>query len=375
MNRKTDSLRQLGHSATTATRAHVAMWVIAPVCAVCAIVSVVAVARPAHAQAGGAIMGIVRGRDSMPVPDALVRVTHGNFTATARSWDDGSYAFNQLLPGTYELTVRRIGFASFSGHVEVGNRRISTDVHLAPVATTLEAVRVTAAFTGISGVVGEFALMQPLRGASVRLMGGKDTLITAADGRFVVPLSAGGSFALRVEQAGFVPKLVSITVPRGQHVEIAVLLDSAKKKVSDNYVYGELDLRMRAASARAGLIGRAELLTSDAPDLVKALQQSTSPNMKGLTASRTSCVFIDGVARPGIPADAVRIDEVEFIELYPAETDYSNTLAKRWPPNSDCGTANYRSLGASALDIQGSDFRRRDSDPHSAKYILIWTRK
>jgi hypothetical protein len=321
----------------------------------------------------GAVNGVVSASDGTPLPDALVRLTRDAFAVTVRAWDDGSFTFPNLAPGDYTLLVRRIGFVSYTHTISVRDARRSLTVKLAP--TALDTVRVAASWTGVTGVVGEFSQMRPLAGAAVRLIGSKDTIVTAADGRFAVSLPNGGSFAIRVEERGFAPRLVSVTVPRGQRVEIAVLLDSLQRATIAPYIFAELDKRMRLGSARAGIIGRAEMLQSDSPDLLTALKLSTSPNLRGLTATRHSCVFIDGVAQPGIPADAVRIDEVEFIEMYPAEADYSHTLATRWPPKADCGNVDYRAAGSSALDIQGSDFRRRQDNPYDAKYVLIWTRK
>lgn len=324
----------------------------------------------------GAVVGIVSASDSTPLPDAQVRLTRDGRALMARSDDDGSFAFANLAPGTYLLSVRRIGYTSYAQNVVVLDRQSTMRVLLASTREALDTFRVRANFTGVTGVVGAFTTMEALAGASVHLLGARDTLRTGADGRFAFPLpSAGGSVALRVTVPGYEPRLMSVTVPRNQRVEVAVLLDSAPDRVSDTYVFADLDKRMRAANARAGIIGRAELIDVDAPDLLTALQLSTSSNLRGLTASRRSCLFVNGIARPGLPVDAVRIDEVEFIELYPAEADFSRTIATHWPPKADCGIADYRAGGVSALDIQGSDFRKRDDNAHFAKYVLVWTRK
>jgi len=96
------------------------------------------------------ITGVVRGLGGRPLADAEVRVANAGFIAT--TGDDGRFSLGGLPAGTQLLYVRRLGFATVDGDIELrAGKNVSQDVALRPLVS-LEAVRVVAQ----RGRYGEF---------------------------------------------------------------------------------------------------------------------------------------------------------------------------------------------------------------------------
>jgi len=113
------------------------------------IASLLAVSIAAHAQnATGNIRGYVRTQDGAPAPSVQVtaRETSMGTTRGTATNADGFYSLMGLRPGSYELTVRRIGFAAQTrtAVVQIGATNLQ-DFSLTANATQLASVVVTAA--------------------------------------------------------------------------------------------------------------------------------------------------------------------------------------------------------------------------------------
>ncbi len=328
----------------------------------------------AHAQSRprGALSGTVIGSDSAPIPDVLVQLrretgTGEGITYVARTDDDGYYRFAAVGAGRYTVVGKRIGFDSAAAAVQVADTRVQRDLVLASRGYGGDTVRVRARFAGVTGVVGDFALMAPMSGASVRILGGDPPSTTDSTGRFAIELTPGRSYALRVERTGYAPQLMAFTLPTShQRLEVAVLLDSAARPVKDGWKWAELDQRQRVNRYGSAHISRAELRETEATNLHVALQYTAAAGNRGLTIPRAPCVFIDGVAKPTLTLDAVAIARVEFIELYTRVGDVSGTLATRWPAGFPCGD------GPSFTNR--TVFTTRRGNSNQAQYVVIWTR-
>ena len=95
---------------------------------------------PLGAQATGIVTGRVTDPFSMPVSNATVTATGTTVGALTR--DDGRYRL-ALIPGTYEIRVRRIGYAQRVDTVRVGDgETVTRDYELSEAQTALQAVAV-----------------------------------------------------------------------------------------------------------------------------------------------------------------------------------------------------------------------------------------
>jgi hypothetical protein len=102
-------------------------------------------------------------------------------------------------------------------------------------------------------------------------------------------------------------------------------------------------------------------VTPGAPSAKEAHMESAAGRRSGIFIARSTCVFVNGRPRPGLPFDALRAADIEFLEAYGPGADISRTLLARWPPDAPCGSP--------GPTEQGSDPRWR------AEYVSVWTRE
>jgi hypothetical protein len=104
------------------------------------------VMRQAGAQAPATsitITGIVTGEDNTALADASVSLEqHGQLIDRVRSASDGRFTFAHVVPGSFSLSVRRLGYQQKTTDLQVGasSSNETIKVELEPVATDVEAV-------------------------------------------------------------------------------------------------------------------------------------------------------------------------------------------------------------------------------------------
>lgn len=319
------------------------------------------------------LTGKLIGPDSLPVAGASVRATQGPRTLLARSNDQGIYRIPEMGEGMWTVAVRGLGFVAVAERLTFDPRGMQRDFQLTRTPTQLDPVLVAARWTGVRGIVGDIRLLRPLDGAKVSVIGGGDAeLSTDAEGRFAVPAAPGSEVLLHVERAGYARRLVTATVPADGYIELDVPLDTLRDPKRDWMQVEDLERRLKFATPRATVVGHDEIQRVGSDRLEVALVESGTLARKGIMVGANTCLFVNGVARPGFPLASVPASEVEFVEVYPAGSDLSNTLNIRWPPRGECGSggATVRAAGNSA--IAGS--RGRNANPHTAQYVVVWTR-
>ncbi len=116
----------------------------------------------AHAQSGQT--GILQGRATIPAGRVVANATvelrraDGSYPRTARTAPSGDYRINFITPGTYNVTVRLIGYQPvvYSG-VVIGAAEVQTlDVVLTPSRTALDTLAITAGTSLINTSTTEF---------------------------------------------------------------------------------------------------------------------------------------------------------------------------------------------------------------------------
>lgn len=322
---------------------------------------------PARAQTDSTatLRGQVQLADGVGVDEVLLRLLcDGEAVAESRTLPGGAYSMPRIVPGAYTLEVRRLGFESRSVPIVVSAERTTRiDVTVVPLSVPLPSGTDAEAFSGVVGVVGTYADMMPLDSVSLRPLGEDTTIFSDARGRFVLPRSAGMTGVLRVERAGYIPRLVSYTLRTGSTAELAVLLDSGAMSRSDVGVWRDVTQRHSWSTPRAVRVARSELLATGAHNLLIALEQSASVQESHLIFSRGACLFVNGQPRPGFPLDAILTDRVEYVEGYAIRGDLSRSLASRWPANSTCG-------------VPGGELtvRRAIESGQGVQYVVVWLR-
>lgn len=99
-----------------------------------------AAALPLRAQVAGEVRGRVTDAQSLQaVPNAVIELRGQG--ATVRASSDGTFVMRGIVPGTYNIVVRALGYASQSSEISVSNGRL-TPINFGLVAQAIEIGRV-----------------------------------------------------------------------------------------------------------------------------------------------------------------------------------------------------------------------------------------
>jgi hypothetical protein len=316
-----------------------------------------AAATTAGAQRPTRIYGVVRDSASgTPLRDAIITASFGDSARTARS--DSAGKFVVVVPATQiALTARHLGYRSDSRRIDGNGGVDSISILLAEIPRSLAEIRVTANATGVRGIVGSSATLSPLSGAHVRVLGNA-AVATDSSGRFFVPISKAGTYALRISAGDYADRIVSVEIEDGKPLDLSILLDRATSGAHlSEMALDEFDQRQRWLGAHGALIPSEQLVRYHG-SLADAIEGAPS-FVKGLRLGSTVCVFINGQPKPAFPLNGLSVDEVTAIEVYAARGDDTHSLASRWPGAAPC----------SQTQIQTS--ARSES---LVRYAGIWTK-
>lgn len=287
---------------------------------------------------GSTVRGIVRDSASgQPLPGAVVQLRSQSSRRSTRSDDMGSFRLNGIPDGRYRLSVRRVGYLEHEKELRTAFRDTFVLVDLHPVARKLPTVRVRENVTAIYGMIAASHNLRPIPGAVVQVVGARRYVASDIAGRFIVGIEKPGTYVLRISREGYVQEVFSMQVPRGRAVEASRLLDSSSKRAAPglNVLWEDFDQRLRWRGMNSALIPGSELRRYGGL-LASALGGTPTFTSKGLRIGARTCVFVNGVPRPGWPLDAFPIEDIEAVEVYGRNCDPTSTLAQKWPPGVPC---------------------------------------
>ncbi len=287
------------------------------------------------------LTGIVRDTATKrPLIGAIVHLRAPSGTSSTRTDETGEFVFTRVRPGTYSLGVQRLGFAPVLRTVEVGFENEPMSVSLTRIIE-LDTVRVRAARQAIYGAVGKASDLMPITHAKVQVIGpsGAGKIEVDSTGHFFVPIRTPGPYLVRASASAFEATTVSVTVPPTDGVEVALLLDTATTASSNRLEQAFVNFgdRMNRRRLYAAMITRAELLKSDATDMLTALRSAPSFAARSLRFGETACVFVDGRARVGVSLRGFNPEWMEAVELYSRSGEPTGTLQLAWPAGQPCG--------------------------------------
>ena len=315
------------------------------------------------AQRPHAIAGVVRDSISrQPLAGAMVDVRSASLRLTARTDEAGAFRFGGLLSGRYTYSVLRIGFAEQAGEIDLSDRSrdAAVEIEMRPVAQTLDAFRVRGDIAAIYGMVATLPDFRPVAGATVQVLGGSQAVTTDSAGGFFVPADNPGLYMVRITAEGFADRLFNIEIPRGRAVEASRLLDPGSPGFDGPYQ--DLAQRLRYRSMSSALVPGADVRHAGS-NVIDGLQGSPTFARQGLRFGPSVCLFVNGVPRPGATIEAIRVEEVEAVEVYASSGDRSGELGRQWPSGAPCG------------QIFRSFTRRSGSTANIVRYVVIWLRK
>ena len=310
--------------------------------------------------------------DNKPLSGAVVQLSAVGLSRRVRSDERGRYVLTELPSSTYQISVTRIGYVAVTRTVTVGDSDAELNITMTPTAQALDATQIRANVTAIYGGIGAAGPSKNARGereltavagAAIQVIGAGKSTESDSTGRFFLELPKAGTYMVRLSRPGLTQQLFPVEVPRNQAVDVSRLMDSTRSAppVGRDYLWREMDKRLQWHAMNSALVPGAEVRDAGG-SLTDALQRSRSMTLRGLRIGPRTCVFIDGIARPGMPLDAIRPEEIEAVELYGERGDPTGSLVQSWPPNATCGEASRlppRPNGAIAIPY--------------AKWAVIWT--
>lgn len=168
------------------------------------------------------ITGIVMDSAHVPLENAIVKLVKPR--REVRTNANGIFRLTDLDTGTYELTVRRIGYDMAVQRYIVPDSGGVARFCLFLDITALPAIVTSAPRGGIQGVVGDTALAL-VRGAEVRLLGENQLTYSDSAGGFFFPAKPG-PYSIAVKKEGYGTQVVGVTVPKDSGRKIVVWLGS-----------------------------------------------------------------------------------------------------------------------------------------------------
>lgn len=255
------------------------------------------------------IVGVVTDTsDDVLVDSVLVTIVKLKRETMSRA--DGTFRFDDVDPGTYEVRTRRFGYRPQERAVTVGASGGAMRFELMPFAQPLPTVVTSTDRGGLSGVIGDtsYAIVE---GAEVAIVASDRRALTDSLGRFHVDVRPG-KYMVRISKPGFATKLLSVTVPRDSGRKLVTTL--APRTAANNRDAMNMQALAKrlaeAVSARSKLYTREELAGMGDYDLDRiAIRGSGQP------VADTCLAVIDG-GPTSMPLWTLKAADLEMVEVY-----------------------------------------------------------
>ncbi len=313
------------------------------------------------------LRGIVKDEYGDPLAEAEIRVQPGS--RFARTDTSGKFRI-EAAAGRYNVLFRRLGYAAedFSWRARPGEGT-ELSVRLDPLPRALDTIVVrdshdrVAGASSIAGVVVDSAL-QPLRDVEIQLIGTGRHAVSYETGEFFFAGLAEGYYVIRARRMGFTPANLTVKLGKGGEHDTAIRLTAlphtlATVEVRERSGFGrsataweQFDRRQRWKGSLSATIGRDELGRKGKMPLDWALRGTSAwsiigtPSWSGGRAVQTSilgggrsrggsgipgdvCVLVNGVKGERLPLSWFGANEVERVEVYAANSDWSLTIGAR----------------------------------------------
>src|SRR5690242_16529370 len=158
----------------------------------------------------GTLVGVVADTLATPLDSAEVFIASLKLHATAEP--NGTFRFDGIKPGSYEISARRLGFFPQVQEVVVGDSGGVATFSLVRRLQPLPTVVTSAPRGGLSGVIGDSSY-NILQGAEVTMLATDHRAITDSTGSFFMAAKPG-RYMVRVQHQGYASRLIGVTIPQ-----------------------------------------------------------------------------------------------------------------------------------------------------------------
>jgi hypothetical protein len=266
---------------------------------------------------------------------------------------DGHFRFDDVKPGTYELSTRRLGFFPQVRAVKVGDAGGAVSFKLVRTSYGLPPVVTTSTRLGLSGVVGDTAY-NIVADADVSVLASDRHTRSDSTGAFSLDVKPG-SHVVRVTRPGFAPRMVSVTIPPDSGRRIVIWLTPMDRgsAARDAWVMDALaDRLMRRNPVWSKIYTREEITKTGISDATQLATVGAGKRIDG----RCDAILDGGPLTA--PMWTFSASEIEMMEVYttpPPRPTIASQVAKVFAPprpdtrgtapvamsTADCGAAIY----------------------------------
>lgn len=318
-------------------------------------------ATPAGA-AAAALSGVVR--DSLGDPIASVEIVLVGEAKGARTDSTGRFELTGVPAGAQVVRFRRLGFSSVEiDWSAVSDTRVEISVRLDALPRQLNPVMTYAREerdrkSGESIVTGTVvdAAGTPLPDVVVQLVGSGRTTISAGDGQFAFRKLPDGDYVVLVRRLGFAPSSKHLRLEGIESRELSfrlrqlpATLDTVRVVERSGFgaieqAFRDLETRKRFKSVRAVMVVGEDLRPLRKMPLDMVVQWKGGPDFQGfeklpivtrrdlLTGNLPageSCVLLNGRTPRTMALRVLSADQIERLEIYPPNSEYSGTVRDR----------------------------------------------
>ena len=205
----------------------------------------------------GTITGFVADTFANALDSVEIFIASNKLHASAKS--DGTFHFEKLRKGSYQISARRFGYFPQVQEVVVGDSGGVVAFALVPRRVALPTVLTSAQRGGLSGVIGDSAY-HILEGAEVTLLATAHQAHTDSTGAFFIDAKPG-SYMVRVKRAGYRPRLLSVTIPRdsGRRILVGLAPTSRPPSPREETAIFELNERLTRRSVMSKIYTREDI--------------------------------------------------------------------------------------------------------------------
>ena len=254
--------------------------------------------------------------DSLERPLEGAEVIISGLRLTTLTGPDGSFRFEHIKPGRYNVTARKIGYYPEGRVVQVGEKGGATAFWLArrEGASDLPAVVTSARRGGLSGVVGDTAY-NAIPGAKLWVLASDRRAESDSTGAFFMDLKPG-RYMVRVERENFGTQLISVTVPKDSGRRVMVWMSPADRGTTarQNHALLEASMRMTRRNPVWSKVYTREDITKTGFDQLSQLATAGA----GHPIDPDCMAIIDGDTARKVPIFAIDARDLESVEVYVA---------------------------------------------------------
>ena len=302
------------------------------------------------------IGGVVR--DTLGNPIDSVDILVASLKRHALTDANGTFRFDDIKPGTYDLSARKLGFFPQVRRVKVGDDGGSIAFELVRTAYALPPVVTTATRLGLSGVVGDTAY-NIVSNAEVSVLATDRRTRSDSTGAFYLDVKPG-HYVVRVARPGYSPRLVSVTVPAdsGRRIVVWLTPSSSGANGREAYVMDLLNERLlKRNPVWSTIYTREDITRSGFTDATQLAATGA-----GKRIDDRCDVTIDGGPRH-IPIWTLGASDIEMMEVY-----------TKPPPRETIATQTARIFGRGGPDTRGNAPTTM-SDADCGAAIYVWLRR